>query len=99
MGMYTKYYSLTLYSGDIVVNIVIISLIIIGGIGFWVWEDIYNNGLKFYKYRLHTKIVIVITLLLIIIPAFIFYGMEKNNMLEGMGHVKSLLISLFQVTT
>jgi alpha-L-fucosidase 2 len=40
MGKYEKYSSLTTFSGDIVVNLVVLALIIIGGIGFFVWDDI-----------------------------------------------------------
>ncbi|ETJ29083.1 V-type sodium ATP synthase subunit J, partial [human gut metagenome] len=36
----------------IVVNLVIMSLIVVGGVGFLVWEDIFTNKLKFCKYRL-----------------------------------------------
>lgn len=99
MGRFEPSSSLTLYRGDVVVNLVIMSLIVIGGIGFWVWEDIYNNKLKFCKYRLHTKIVLVITVLLIFIPAIIFYVIEKNNIFKGMEPVESILASLFQAVT
>ncbi len=47
MGRFEPSSSLTLYSGDIVVNLVIMSLIVVGGVGFLVWEDIFTNKLKF----------------------------------------------------
>lgn len=47
MGRLEPYSSLTYYAGDVVVNVVICSLIIIGGIGFVVWDDITTNGLHF----------------------------------------------------
>lgn len=47
MGRLEPYSSLTYYAGDVVVNVVICSLIIIGGIGFVVWDDITINGLHF----------------------------------------------------
>lgn len=40
MGKYEPYASLTQYSGDWLVNLTIMSLVIIGGIGFLVWDDI-----------------------------------------------------------
>lgn len=61
MGRYEEYSSLTAYSGDIVINITIMLLIIIGGLGFIVWDDIWHNRLKFRKYSLHSKIVIIST--------------------------------------
>ena len=42
MGEKEPFSSLTYYHDDIVVNIVIMALIIIGGLGFFVWEDIYS---------------------------------------------------------
>ena len=99
MGRFEPSSSLTLYSGDIVVNIVIMSLIVVGGVGFLVWEDIFTNKLKFCKYRLHTKIVLVVTATLIIVPAIIFYSIERTNSFAGMGTTESWLASFFQSIT
>ena len=41
MGHTEKYISLCNYVGDWLVNLVIVSLIVIGGIGFIVWDDLY----------------------------------------------------------
>ncbi|KHD15502.1 TrkH family potassium uptake protein [Clostridium butyricum] len=99
MGRFEPSSSLTLYSGDIVVNLVIMSLIVVGGVGFLVWEDIFTNKLKFCKYRLHTKIVLVVTATLIIVPAIIFYSIERTNSFAGMGATESWLASFFQSIT
>lgn len=99
MGRFEPSSSLTLYSGDIVVNLVIMSLIVVGGVGFLVWEDIFTNKLKFCKYRLHTKIVLVVTAALIIVPAIIFYSIERTNSFAGMGTTESWLASFFQSIT
>lgn len=99
MGRFEPSSSLTLYSGDIVVNLVIMSLIVVGGVGFLVWEDIFTNKLKFCKYRLHTKIVLVVTATLIIVPAIIFYSIERTNSFAGMGTTESWLASFFQSVT
>ncbi|MCQ2016224.1 MULTISPECIES: TrkH family potassium uptake protein [Clostridium] len=99
MGRFEPSSSLTLYSGDIVVNLVIMSLIVVGGVGFLVWEDIFTNKLKFCKYRLHTKIVLVVTATLIIVPAIIFYSIERTNSFAGMGTTESWLASFFQSIT
>jgi trk system potassium uptake protein TrkH len=58
-----------------------------------------NNKLRFSKYRLHTKIVLIGTAALIIIPAIIFYFLENNNTLEGMTFGQKILASVFQVIT
>lgn len=99
MGRFEPSSSLTLYSGDIVVNLVIMSLIVVGGVGFLVLEDIFTNKLKFCKYRLHTKIVLVVTATLIIVPAIIFYSIERTNSFAGMGTTESWLASFFQSIT
>ena len=54
-----KFVSLTQYAGNPVINITIMALIVIGGIGFLVLHDIKTNKLHFSKYRLHTKIVLI----------------------------------------
>jgi trk system potassium uptake protein TrkH len=75
------------------------SLIVVGGLGFVVWDDIMDNKLKFSKYRLHTKIVLIGTAVLITVPAVIFFFLESNNTLEGMTFGEKILVSLFQVIT
>ena len=44
--------SLTGYSANVLINVVIMLLIIIGGIGFLTWDDIYTNKMKFKRYRM-----------------------------------------------
>ena len=56
LGTIEPYGSLTPYASNIIVNITIMALIIIGGLGFIVWQDIYEKGFKFKKYLLQTKI-------------------------------------------
>ena len=53
------------YYDDWLVNLVIMSLIVIGGIGFIVWDDLSRNKLHFRKYMLQTKIVLVTTAILV----------------------------------
>lgn len=99
MGRYGAYSSLTRYSGDITVNFIIMALIVMGGIGFVVWEDIYINKLKLEKFQLHSKIVLYTTALLILCSAIAFYMMERNNLLANVGIREAVLSSLFQAIT
>lgn len=100
MGRYEQYSSLTRYSADILVNTVIMLLIVIGGLGFFVWEDILENRNKYHKYRLHTKIVLVTTALLIVIPALLIYIMEsQQGSFADKTTLDAILCSLFQVIT
>ncbi len=99
MGVEEQYASLTGFAGDFVVNIVIMALIIIGGIGFVVWDDISRNKLKFKKYSLHTKIVLVTTAFLIVVPAVLFYIVEYDNTMAGMNVGERVLASAFSSVT
>ncbi|MBI5700025.1 potassium-transporting ATPase subunit KdpA [Candidatus Saganbacteria bacterium] len=67
--------SMTAYVGDPVVNLTIMSLIIIGGIGFMVLADIIERR----KFSLHSKLVIITTLFLIFGGAGLFFLFEHLN--------------------
>ena len=99
MGYADPYISLCNYSGDWVVNLTIMSLIVIGGIGFIVWDDVTHHRLHFRKYRVHTKIVLVTTAALIFGGALIFYLIERNYLLDGMGPGEAFLCSMFASIT
>ena len=68
-----KFASLTALSDHPVVNIVIMLLIIIGGIGFMTWRDVVTNKFRFKRYRLQSKIVIATSAILIAIPALLYF--------------------------
>ena len=76
MGSFKPYGSLAPFSGDLIVNLVVVLLIISGGIGFIVWDDLMNNGLRIHRYKLHTKVVLSVTPVLIILSAVLFYFLE-----------------------
>lgn len=99
IGIKSEYSSFTSYVGDPVVNITIIALIIIGGIGFLVWDDILKHKLEFKKYMLHTKLVLVSTAALIIGGTILFFIFEYSNTLEGMPVGTKILASLFSSVT
>lgn len=90
-----KYSSVTAYVNDPLVNIVLMLLILIGGLGFIVWSDIWTNRFKFSAYRLHTKIVLVLTAILSIGGTVLFYIFERTNLLTGMSLNDALLASAF----
>lgn len=99
MGNKEPYSSFVSYYNDWLVNLVVMSLIIIGGIGFIVWDDLYRNRLHFRKYMLHTKIVLVATGIMVFGGGVLFYLLERNNLLEGMGVSGKILTSLFSSIT
>ncbi len=99
MGKDGEYISLTGYSGDWVVNLVIMLLIIIGGIGFFIWNDLSEHKLYFWRWRLHTKITILMTLILIFGGAAVLFVLEYNNTLVGRPVDEQILCSLFGSVT
>lgn len=99
MGWQGEYNSLVNYSGDWVINLVVMALIVIGGIGFIVWDDLSRNGLHVKKYLLHTKIVLLTTAVLIFGGAGLFYLFERGNLMADMDAGEKLLTSLFASVT
>lgn len=95
-----KFSSATNYVDDIVVNIVTTSLIILGGLGFTVIADIWTNR-RFRKFSLHTKVVLLTTLVLIVFGAFVFFLLEYNNAgtLANLSWEEKILASYFQSVT
>ena len=71
--------SLTAFSSSPIVLLTIICLIVIGGSGFIVWSDIIDSRFKFSRYQLHTKIVLVVNIFLILVPAILFFIFEFTN--------------------
>ena len=87
--------SLTGYSANALVNVVIMLLIIIGGIGFLTWDDIYTNKLNFKRYRMQSKIILMTTACLILFPVIFFFTCDLKNLSTG----NRLLAAAFQSVT
>ena len=96
MGKYSgEFSSLTMFSAMPAINIIVCLLIVIGGIGFIVWKDIYDYKLSFKKYRLQSKIVIIMSIILIVLPGLYFFFFEFNEL-----DIKErILVSIFQAIT
>lgn len=95
MGVYGEYSSLTHFYDDPVVIITISAVILIGGIGFIVWNDICDHKFNFKKYLLHTKIVLTISAVLVIGGTVLFLITERNTVLADMAGKDKLLSALF----
>ena len=78
-----KYPSLTGYVGEPTINIVIMILIIVGGIGFLTWDDICTNRWHFKKYRMQSKVILVTSVILIIVPAIFFFLFDFTGLPPG----------------
>ena len=64
-----KFVSLTRYAGDPLLTTVIAALIVFGGLGFLTWEDICTYRLDFHRYRMQSKVILVTTAFLLVLPA------------------------------
>lgn len=95
MGTATgEYSSFTSYSAQPVINITIMMLIVVGGIGFLVWEDVCTHKWRLRQYRMQSKVVLIVTAALILFPAvYFFFEFEDQPFGER------LLLSLFQSVT
>ena len=91
--------SLCHFYDDPTVNLTIILLVIIGGLGFLVWDDIQQNKFKFKKYSLHSKIVLCVTGGLISISFVLYFIFEYNGAFGNMRLPDKILAALFQAVT
>lgn len=100
MGRFEAGSSLVTVNSNPVILLVISMLIIIGGIGFIVWDDIIENKLRFSKYTMYTKLVIITTLILLFGGAIVYFIFEYSNTFSQMGIVDKLTNAFFcSVTT
>ena len=95
MGTRTPFSSLTSYAAQPVINLVIVLLIIVGGIGFLTWDDIRSNRLHIHRYRMQSKIILCTTALLLAVPAVYFFCVEFVTLPTK----ERVLTSLFQSVT
>ena len=89
------YPSLTCYVQNPVINITIMLLIITGGIGFLTWDDICENKLHFHRYRMQSKVIVIVTLVLIVLPALFFFFADFGALPLG----ERIQAALFQSVT
>lgn len=100
MGVKEPYSSLTSYLGHPLINLVIMLLIIVGGIGFLTWDDIRCNRLHLRRYRMQSKVILCVTAFLLVVPAVYFYFCEFGRPVwEGMSAGEKVFASAFQSVT
>ncbi len=92
--------SLTPFYNNFGVILTLSCLIVIGGLGFIVWGDIWKNKFKFSKFNLHTKIVLFWNGILIFVGALFFFIFEftnigRNGNFNDFTFLEKILNSLF----
>lgn len=70
--------SVTLFREDPVILITLMGLVIVGGLGFFVWEEVATVR-RFRRFNIYTKLVVLTTLALIFVGAVLFLIFEWNN--------------------
>lgn len=92
--------SLVRYQGDWIVNITVMTLLIIGGIGFVVQHEVYSRFRGRQKrLSVHSKIVIYTTVILILAGALLFYFFERHHIIRDLPLQSQVLVSFFQSVT
>ncbi|KGG80352.1 ATP synthase subunit J [Caloranaerobacter azorensis H53214] len=92
--------SIVPFVDDVVVNLTIIFLVIVGGLGYTVYMDISQNR-KFKRFSLHTKLVLIISALLLLVGFLVIFIVEYNNpaTLGKLSFKGKILASAFQAMT
>jgi len=95
MGEVEPFSSFTTEAGNVYLNVVLMLLIIAGGLGFFVWHDLYDSRLRPKKFKLQTKVVLTVSAILVFGGAALIFLFEKCAAPEtGTGDL--VLTSLFQ---
>lgn len=95
IGIREPYSSLTSYTASPIVNLTIMTLIVVGGIGFLTWADIKKNKWHWHKYHMQSKVILSVTAGLILVPAIYFFFCEFSSLPVG----ERIWNSLFQSVT
>ncbi|MBO5260613.1 MAG: Trk family potassium uptake protein [Agathobacter sp.] len=99
MGYQTPYNSLCAYVNDPVVNLTVSALIILGGLGFVVWDELSVKKFHWKQYTLHTKLVLSCTIFLLIAGTVLMLLFEYNNTVAEMNLGEKILASFFGSVT
>lgn len=91
MGVRGEYSSLMIFADNVYMNIIFMALVSVGGMGFLTWEDIREHKLRFKKYSLQSKVILIASAVLIVVPALYFFIFEYTDVSIG----KRVLYSLF----
>ncbi len=99
MGVLSPGCSLTPFYDDPVVNITLMLLIQVGGLGFLVWEDLFRCRWRVKRWRLHTKLVMSVSAILTFGGALLFFFFEAGATGEGLTFGGRVWTALFASVT
>ena len=99
MGDYGGGASLSAFATDPLVILTVAALIVLGGLGFIVWDDLVTSRFRFGKMKFHSKVVLTVTLSLILGGFGLFLLLEWNGAFAGFDPGDKLLLAIFQAVT
>jgi trk system potassium uptake protein TrkH len=96
--------SLSQSVSDPVVNLTIIALFLIGGIGYPVLRDVWHvpnhpRGSRWQRLTFHTKLTLAASVFLVVVGVIFFWVLERNNTLAGLSTGETFWATCFQATT
>lgn len=95
MGFREPFSSISYYETNPLVCFTLMALIVLGGLGFFVWSDVMKNKFKIHQYSLHSKIILYSALILILLGWFFYYIFEMNGELYNLTYPEKIMSSLF----
>lgn len=99
MGYQGEYVSFVSAVDHPLINLPIMALIVLGGLGFIVWVDVWKQKFRFRKFQFHTKLVLTTTAVLVFGGGLIFYLLEKDASMAELSGVGKVYASLFASVT
>ena len=99
--------SLERFSSSVSINMVMMSLILLGGIGFtvlidvmdWTWALVFRRRRQGRRLGPHSMVVIISSIILVLLGAAVLGISERGTVLDDVSTGRSLMIVLFQSVT
>lgn len=99
LGEYGGGASLSVFSDNVTVNLTVMALIVIGGLGFIVWSDLLTCRFRFGKLCFHSKIVLTVSAALLLLGGALFYVFEADASMAGLSAGNRAMTAMFQSVT
>ena len=93
------FFSLTRYAGDPIVSLTIPLLVIVGGLGFCVWGDLFDCRFRWKKLQFYTKLILIVNSIVLFGSMFMFLGFEWNASFAGFNVGQKILCAFFDAST
>ena len=100
MGGYSgAFSSLEAFAADPLVSLTAIALILLGGLGFFVWDDLLESRFRWRRLKLHSRAALLATAVLVAAPTLLFFLTESRASMAGLSPAARLLASAFCAVT